>query len=182
MEINPDIITLYKYYVYAVQMRIEFRKEANADWLKMMSDNYNAIALFFYSPPGIFFSYSYSGIYLVIEGWKELKLKDEKIDRLISSPYVERLRLFRNATFHYQKEPISWKLIQFFGTEEEGTEKWLNELYAEFGRYFKQNTLPIPEDLKEELKDKNHSEIAKTIQKYWAELGKLSGKPTDEKK
>lgn len=181
MEINPKIITLYRYYVCAVQTRLQFSMETTPDWFKMMSNDWTSIVLFFYSAPGIYLSYSYAGIYLVIEGWKELKLKDEKIDNLISSPFVDRLRLFRNATFHYQKDPISSKLIQFFGTEEEKTEKWLNELYYEFGRYFQENSLTIPPQLKEQLEGKNHAEIALTIQKYWKELDNLTETSNDTK-
>lgn len=127
------------------------------------------LLMFFYSPPGIYLLYSYSGIYLVIEGWKHLKLSDPKVDDLVVSPFVDRLRLFRNATFHYQKEPMSWKHLQFFGTEEEQTEKWLNELYSEFERFFAENTLPIPEQMKRALKDKTHVEIAQVIRQYWEE-------------
>jgi len=167
MEIKPEIITLYRYFAYAAHMRDLFRREVNEDWLKMVSADISGLLLFFYSPPGIYLLYSYSGIYLVIEGWKDLKLRDPKIDKLLDSPFVDRLRLFRNATFHYQKDPISWKHLQFFGTEEEKTENWLNSLYREFERFFAENTLPIPERLKSSLSNKTHMQIAQAIQKYW---------------
>lgn len=169
-QIDPNILTLYRYFGYAAHMRDLFRKEVNPDWSQLMSKDFTGIMLFFYSAPGLYLLYSYSGIFLVIEGWRDLKLSDERIDSLVASPYVDRLRLFRNATFHYQKEPISFKHLQFFGTEEEATEKWLNELYREFERFFRDNTLPIPEELKAELKDKNHVELAKTIQKHWMKI------------
>lgn len=169
-QIDPNILTLYRYFGYAAHMRDLFRKEVNPDWIQLMSKDFTGIMLFFYSAPGLYLLYSYSGIFLVIEGWRDLKLSDERIDSLVASPYVDRLRLFRNATFHYQKEPISFKHLQFFGTEEEATEKWLNELYREFERFFRDNTLPIPEELKAELKDKNHVELAKTIQKHWMKI------------
>lgn len=145
MEIKPDIITLYRYFAYAAHMRDLYRREVNEDWLKMLSDDMAGLLLFFYSAPGIYLQYSYAGIYLVIEGWKDLKLSDPKIDELFDSPFLDRLRVFRNATFHYQKEPISWKHLQFFGTEEEQTEKWLNNLYSELERFFRENTLPLPD-------------------------------------
>ena len=86
--------------------------------------------------------YSYSGIYLVIEGWKDLKLSDPKIDQLLHSPFVDKLRLFRNATFHYQREsPISSKHLQFFGSQEERTEIWLNDLYSEFESFFRKHAI-----------------------------------------
>lgn len=38
---------------------------------------------FFADDPGIFMSYWYGGLYVVIEGWKELGLHDPEIDQLI---------------------------------------------------------------------------------------------------
>src|ERR1700704_1590909 len=167
MDIKPEIITLYRYFAYAAHMRDLFRREVNEDWLKMLRADTSGLLAFFYSAPGIYLLYSYSGIYLVIEGWKDLGLKDAVVSKLLESPFVDRLRLFRNATFHYQKEPISWKHLQFFGTEEERTEKWLNQVYAELERFFRENTLPLPEDLKKSLMDKTHVEIAQAIKSYW---------------
>jgi|GEM_PF-1862673 len=167
MKINPDIITLYRYFAYAAHMRDLYSREVNEEWLKMLSADMYGLLLFFYSAPGIYLMYSYSGIYLVIEGWKDLALGDPKIDELLNSPFVDRLRRFRNATFHYQKDPISWKHLDFFGTEEEQTEKWLNDLYSEFERFFQENTLPLPDRLKESLKDKSHVQITQAIKDYW---------------
>ena len=174
-EIKPEIITLYRYFTYAVHMRDLYRREVNEDWLKMLSADMSGLLLFFYSTPGIYLLYSYSGIYLVIEGWKDLKLSDPKIGELLDSPFVGRLRLFRNATFHYQKDLISWKHLKFFGTEEEQTEKWLNNLYSELERFFRENTFPLPGRLKESLKDKSHVQIAQAIKDYWI-LGMHSNK------
>jgi len=167
MKIKPDIITLYRYFAYAAHMRDLYRREVDLEWLKMLSADKLGLLLFFYSAPGIYLMYSYSGIYLVIEGWKDLKLSDPMIDELLDSPFVDRLKLFRNATFHYQKEPMSWKHLQFFGTEEEQTEKWLNNLYSELERFFRENTLPLPDRLKDSLKDKSHVQIARAIKDYW---------------
>ncbi len=167
MKIKPEIITLYRYFAYAAHMRDLFRREVDQEWLKIASADTRGLLLFLYSAPGVYLMYSYSGIYLVIEGWKDLKLSDPKIDPLLDSPFVGRLRLFRNATFHYQKQLISWKHLQFFGTNEEQTEVWLDELYSEFSRFFKENSFPLPEKLRESLKGKSHVEIAKAIRRYW---------------
>ncbi|MBN8693890.1 MAG: hypothetical protein J0L69_11900 [Bacteroidetes bacterium] len=144
--------------------------ETKTDWIKSMDGDEANLIGFFYSKAGLYLLYSYSGIYLVIEGWKELKLSDEKIDKLISSPYLERLRRFRNATFHYQKEPLSMKHLDFFGTEEEKTEVWLNEVYNEFERYFMSIRMEMPEQLKIEIKEKNPTEVTQLIHKYFDNL------------
>lgn len=170
MEIKLEVLTLYRYFAYAAQMRALFRMETKTDWIKSMDGDEANLIGFFYSKAGLYLLYSYSGIYLVIEGWKELKLSDEKIDKLISSPYLERLRRFRNATFHYQKEPLSMKHLDFFGTEEEKTEVWLNEVYNEFERYFMSIRMEMPEQLKIEIKEKNPTEVTQLIHKYFDNL------------
>ena len=150
-------------------MRSLFVRETNPDeWQSVMTPDAQGMAVFFYSAPGMYLLYSYSGIYLVIEGFRDLGLKDQRIDELLESPFVDRLRLFRNATFHYQKEPSSCKHLQFFGTEEERTEVWLNDIYREFERFFQENTLPVPERLRAELKDKTHAQVAQSVRDYWA--------------
>ena len=54
---------------------------------------------------GLFFNVLkvyYSLIYVVIEGYKELKLSDDKIDELLADDEkVQLLRRFRNRIFHF---------------------------------------------------------------------------------
>ena len=166
-EERIKIATLYRYYLYAVVMRENFKNQKIEDFINKLDNHPTSVLLFFSSEAGIYMTYLYSAIYLVIEGWKDLKLSDEKINELINSPNTDKLMLLRNDTFHYQKEPLSTKLIQFFGSEEEATEKWINELYGEFGRFFKENSFGIPEELKEELKGKDKQDMAVFIQKYF---------------
>jgi hypothetical protein len=172
-DLNPDLLMLYRYFAYAAFMRSRFRRETDPEWFKLLTADESGLLMFFLSPPGIYLMYSYAGIYLVIDGWRDLGLKDEKIDELLKSPFVDRLRLFRNATFHYQKDLLSWKHLQFFGTEEERTEVWLKQLYSEFERFFVENTLPIPEALRAELKGEGtHVGIVKAIKNFWSEWAK----------
>jgi hypothetical protein len=55
----------------------------------------------------------------------------------------------------------------FFGTEEERTEIWLNELFGAFASYFKANTLPIPEPLRSSLQGLPSNEVVAAIRRYW---------------
>ncbi|MBN1942901.1 MAG: hypothetical protein JW849_06360 [Phycisphaerae bacterium] len=161
------IITLYKYFAYASHMRKLFREAMTDDWMKVYTPDMQGAVNFFLSPPGIYFMYSYSGIFLVIQGWESLELHDPKIDKLLESPFVDRLRKFRNATFHYQKDMLSPKHLQFFGTQEEKTEEWLNSLYAEFERFFIEQRIPIPESLKSSFKDKTDAQVFQAIKDYF---------------
>ncbi len=62
--------------------------------------------------------------------------------------FIDALRLFRNATFHYQKEPIPEKALKFLETTD--SEKWIQDLHIAFRQFFEQQ-LPILETI-EKLK------------------------------
>ncbi|MDN4709644.1 hypothetical protein QYZ44_07290 [Vibrio parahaemolyticus] len=87
----------------------------------------------------------YSLLYVVVEGYRELNGSNEKVDLLLAQDdFVDALRLFRNATFHYQKAPISEKTLKFL--EAENSENWINDLHIAFREYFEQH-LPIQETI-----------------------------------
>jgi hypothetical protein len=165
--IRKDIITLYRYYSFAVYMRELFQREMDESWGESLVRGDLSPMELFYAPPGISLMYMYSALYVVIEGWKDLGLSDPRIDELIGSPFVDRLRRFRNATFHYQNDIASLKHLKLFGTEKERTEVWLRELYTELSRFFKENTMPLPQSIKESMKNKSMAELFKDIRTYW---------------
>ncbi|PIT06320.1 hypothetical protein TSA1_26560 [Bradyrhizobium nitroreducens] len=79
--------------------------------------------------------------YVVIEGYRELRLKDEAIDALLgANNYEARLRRFRNAVFHYQEDPFDKRLIEFLDAED--SEHWGKALYEAFEKFF-EKVLPI---------------------------------------
>ena len=73
-----------------------------------------------------------SALYTVVEGYKELGLKNDAIDKLIQHAAVDRLRLLRNGTFHYQRRPD--KLVQFFAADSADVE-WAERLHAAFDQF-----------------------------------------------
>jgi hypothetical protein len=77
----------------------------------------------------------YSLLYVVVEGYKELGCTDASVNQLLTeSSYVEGLRKFRNANFHYQEDPYSPKLVDFM--IEKGSEIWVENLYAALDAFF----------------------------------------------
>jgi len=80
-------------------------------------------------------SYWYGGLYVVIEGWRALKIADPVIETMLKSPNVRLLRQYRNGTFHFQKKYLDERFTDLFakGTD---TVAWVRSLNAEFGRYF----------------------------------------------
>ena len=47
----------------------------------------------------MYLSYWYAGLFVVCEGWQELKLSDPEIDGLLASPNLELLKRFRNGVY-----------------------------------------------------------------------------------
>ncbi|MCT7645547.1 hypothetical protein [Aliarcobacter butzleri] len=89
----------------------------------------------------------YGLIYVVIEGYKELKYTNEQIDTLlVQDSFVDALSLFRNSIFHYQKEPISEKALKFLELKE--SEIWIREIHVAFKLFFEKE-LAIKEVLEE---------------------------------
>jgi len=84
---------------------------------------------------GVFMFYWYAGLYVVVEGFKELNLKDAKIEQLLQSPNVEALRFVRNATFHFQKDGfISKKVVPFLKSSD--SVPWVHSLTEAFSEFF----------------------------------------------
>src|ERR1700688_3247229 len=87
-------VTLHRYYIWANRMRTHFDEILSKGAL----DGKAEIESFLYM------SYWYGGLYVVIEGWRELELTDTAIDELLQSSNVELLRRYRNGVFHFQRD------------------------------------------------------------------------------
>lgn len=89
----------------------------------------------------------YALLYVVIEGYRDLGQKDVSIEELlVQGDFVGTLRRFRNATFHYQEDPVTEKLLGFLEAEE--SETWIRQLNSAFQTFFERE-LPIKEMLEE---------------------------------
>lgn len=87
----------------------------------------------------------YSLLYVVVEGYQEIKLSDNEVDALLEDQeYVDYLRIFRNATFHYQKDPLTEKARKFLCAED--SEIWIRRLNKALDKFFLK-TLPIKEQM-----------------------------------
>lgn len=129
MASDEQIFTLHRYFVWASRQRhyffegvpeTEFPEDPNEkrNWIRTQFVN---------------LCYWMASLYVVIEGWRELKLKDEEIDALLESPHVSALRRFRNGVFHFQK---SYFDERFMGLFEDGGAVWASKLHNVFSRFF----------------------------------------------
>lgn len=117
-------------------MRDYFDKAlVDPNWLQLEKEHKAIPGLaFFIHDPGIFMSYWDAGLYVVIEGWRELGLADPAIDRLLSSPNVGLLKRYRNGVFHYQANYFDDRFRGFI--ESKDSVPWVRELNLAFGDYF----------------------------------------------
>lgn len=142
---NPSMVALHSHWLNADAVKVAINTDLPVD--KSYSSELQALSQFHSSFRRI--SVFYSLLYVVIEGYRELGSTDEKVDSLLKQcDFVDALRLFRNATFHYQKAPITEKAMKFL--EAENSENWIKDLHVAFRRYFEQE-LPIKETM-EKLK------------------------------
>jgi hypothetical protein len=126
MPDQVEIVTLHRYFIWCNRMRTHFdaiMKDATPDRME---------ELLLLNP---YMSYWYGGLYVVIEGWRELGLHDSVIDPLLDSPNVTLLRRYRNGVFHFQNH---WFDEHIVGLMRDGEDvvAWVRSLNGEFGRYF----------------------------------------------
>ena len=110
-------------------------------------------------PINDFFTYSslwYGSLFVVIEGWEALKLKDDTInDLLVEHDNLKSLlRRYRNGVYHFQPKLLDNRFIAF-GQTRDNSYLWAKLLHEEFVRYFSDwlASLPGDQEQKEEIKE-----------------------------
>jgi hypothetical protein len=81
----------------------------------------------------------YATLYVIVEGWMakrqpKPKLKDERVDSLLSDSFVKVLKDFRNAISH-PNSAVDPRILDFHTSHRE-LGVWAGKLCAEFQRYF----------------------------------------------
>lgn len=124
-ENSETILSLHRYFIWANRMRVHFDELLTSGTYVTEKGQIEG---------RLYLSYWYAGLYVVVEGWRELGLSDAAIDGLLSSPNVELLRGYRNGTFHFQSNYNDRRFTEFI---EQGTNivEWVRELNGQFGRY-----------------------------------------------
>ena len=125
-EQNEEFFALHRYYIWANRMRTHFDGLIASGVVSSGQGEIEGI---------LYMSYWYGGLYVVVEGWNELKLRDNAIDELLTSPNVDLLRRYRNGVFHFQRKYNDQRFMSFMG-EGADTVAWVRNLNEQFGRYF----------------------------------------------
>ena len=126
---DTEVFNLYKYFIWADRMKDAF------DSLLLENTREIIAPTRFEIEYNLYMSYWFSGLYVVIEGWQKLGLKDKKIGALLNSQNVELLRRYRNGVFHFQKDYFDERSLGFLRDGISRIE-WIRRLHQEFARYF----------------------------------------------
>jgi hypothetical protein len=81
----------------------------------------------------MYLSYWYAGLYVVCEGWQELKLSDPEIDSLLASPHLALLKRFRHGVYHFQPDYFDKRLMNPFVLGKD-FDDWIESLTGAFHR------------------------------------------------
>jgi hypothetical protein len=126
---DDEVLNLYKYFIWADSMKTAYEN---------LLDQYTREIIpvsKFEAEYNLFISYWFGGLYVVIEGWQELNLKDKEVDSLLKSPNVNLLRRYRNGVFHFQRDYFDERFIGFLRDGVSRIE-WVQALHGEFERFF----------------------------------------------
>ena len=130
MKVKPDpVFALHRYYIWANLMRTHFDTAALASpgsdlWSK---DSIETTA---------YISYWYAGLYVVVSGWRRLRLRDAAIDTMLQDlEMVALLERYRHGVFHFHPEYVDER-FQGFLTKGAESARWARDLNRELGRFF----------------------------------------------
>lgn len=123
---NEELLSLHRYYIWANRMRTHFDSLLASGAHASGQGEIESV---------LYMSYWYGGLYVVIEGRKELGFTDEAVDRLLGSPNVDLLRRYRNGVFHFQRQYNDQRFLHLI-TQGTNVVQWVRDLNQQLGRYF----------------------------------------------
>ena len=120
---------LHRYFIWGNRLRMHFRAVGGKLPHRDRDLSPEESAAYCYA------SFWLGELYVVVEGWQELGLLDSTIDNLLTSPFVDRLRRYRNGVFHFQKEYFDPRLATVLDEPGEFLD-WAAALNKAFSHYF----------------------------------------------
>ena len=85
----------------------------------------------------LYLSLWYGILYVVVEGWEALKIRDDTIDKLLKNPNKKLLKDFRNGVFHFQKNYNDKRFQKFYKSKDSA--QWVLQLHTNFSEWFLKN-------------------------------------------
>ena len=102
----PPIVCLHRHFCAAARIRDEYTRVLRTPEHEEKRRTLNEwmFAVYLHSGPPAVLYYWYGALFVVKEGYDELRLSDSQVDALLAvGANVEALRRCRNGVFHFQK-------------------------------------------------------------------------------
>lgn len=122
---EQSIVTLHRYFIWADRMRVHYDNT-----LKNKKNDQNS-----FIESIMYMSMWYGMMYVVVEGWEKLGLKDQAIESVLSNKKnKDLLQKYRHGVFHFHENYYDSKFLNFY--DERTTVEWIRNLRKEFSRWF----------------------------------------------
>lgn len=125
-----NLLALHRYFIWSNRLR-EYFDIALGQNPTGATESPEA---YFVNDVGVFLSYWYAALFVVVEGWRELRLSDTEIDGLLSSPNIELLRRYRHGVCHFQANYFDARFTALLAAQ--NVVPWVRQLHLALGRYF----------------------------------------------
>lgn len=136
-------LALAKYWLTANLFRsLFFRKFAETNPTHL-SETHGSLGLAYYwvSDCGILSSQWIAALYPMIEGYQALGPSDTDLDSLLQSKFLDDVRLYRNAVFHFQTHPTHAKHLPVLESYE--AKEWIDAVHKGMGRLVAERILHL---------------------------------------
>ena len=143
MESLAPQLALVKYWLTSELLRTSFFRSFSASNTTHLTETHGQLGLAYYwvSDPGILSSLWIGSVYVVIEGYRALDIADPELDKLLESDFVDSVRLYRNAVFHFQNDSFHEKYLPMLESFE--AKQWLDDVHKKTGNILAQRVLGI---------------------------------------
>jgi len=131
---NKDnhIYTLHRYFIWANRLRDHFRAEVQSQGPP--PDDPSERGKWLIGPFG-YFSMWMGMLYVVIEGWMDLRLSHPGVEKLIKEDNVRILKRYRNGVYHFQKTYFDRRCLEFIDKGDPIAD-WADDLHDELSNFF----------------------------------------------
>lgn len=130
-ELKRAVHALHRYFIWANGMRRHFQALVPEIAKNPSPDRFSDEVIH----ADMYMSLWYGELYVVIEGYRQLRLSDATIDALLNSRNVELLQRYRNGVFHFQKNYFDDRFLGFMRDATEPVE-WITALNEAFSSFF----------------------------------------------
>jgi len=132
MAFDPRVFTLHRYYIWANRMRTHFDDLLKGGEVKGLFTGRGGQSI----EATMYMSLWYALLYVVVEGWRRLRLSDPVIDELLSkADHVRVLKRYRHGVAHFQSNYVDSRFTEIM-KDSEATVPWIRDLNRELGRWF----------------------------------------------